>query len=95
MPASFCHPGAHGRAGQGPAVHFPSPSYCQDRRAAPRYSAMHELVLEIAEIAGRTRCQSCQTEFAVDQWMAFCPCGGIDMDVIAGHKLRVKNMELV
>ena len=56
---------------------------------------MHELVLEIAEIAGRTRCQSCQTEFAVDQWMAFCPCGGIDMDVIAGHKLRVKNMELV
>lgn len=50
--------------------------------------------LEIVEIAGRARCESCGAELAIESFGDVCRCGGVDLRIIAGEELRVKNMEL-
>jgi hydrogenase nickel incorporation protein HypA/HybF len=50
--------------------------------------------LEIDEIPGRARCQRCGAETSIASYVDVCACGGIDLRVLAGEELRVKNLEL-
>jgi hydrogenase nickel incorporation protein HypA/HybF len=51
--------------------------------------------LEILEIEGRARCDSCGSEFAMETLFAACPCGSHQLTLLQGEELNVKSMELV
>lgn len=51
-----------------------------------------ELLIE--EPAGRLRCRGCGAEFASDDLLAVCACGGLDLDVVAGRELLIRSVEV-
>lgn len=51
-------------------------------------------VLEIIEIPGRARCRSCGESLSVDACMAACGCGSVDLDVLTGDELRLREVEV-
>ena len=59
-----------------------------------RGTTLERATLEIAEIPGRARCARCGGDRDIESFADVCPCGGVDMKVIAGQELRVKNLEL-
>jgi hydrogenase nickel incorporation protein HypA/HybF len=51
--------------------------------------------LEIIEVAGKSRCGECQTEFEHDQYDRICPtCGNFLCEVIAGNELRIDSVDV-
>lgn len=50
--------------------------------------------LEIDEPPGRARCRSCAAEFTVDDLLATCRCGCVDLDVTGGDELRIREVEV-
>jgi hydrogenase nickel incorporation protein HypA/HybF len=50
--------------------------------------------LDIIEIPGLARCRQCQQEVPLAQPFGRCECGGNDLELIAGHELKVKEMEI-
>jgi hydrogenase nickel incorporation protein HypA/HybF len=50
--------------------------------------------LDISEPAGRARCSSCGTNFAVDDLVLLCPCGSADVQVTAGQELKILSVEV-
>jgi hydrogenase nickel incorporation protein HypA/HybF len=51
--------------------------------------------LEIVEVAARSRCGECHTEFEHDQYDRVCPsCGNFLCEVIAGNELRIKDVDV-
>ena len=51
--------------------------------------------LEIQEIEGRARCESCGLEFEADTLFTPCPCGSHVTKLIRGGELVVKSMEML
>ena len=51
--------------------------------------------LEILEIDGLARCETCGLEFEAETLFAPCPCGSIRWKRIRGEELIVKSMEMV
>ncbi|MEO8714246.1 MAG: hydrogenase maturation nickel metallochaperone HypA [Acetobacteraceae bacterium] len=51
-------------------------------------------VLEIHEIAGRADCRDCGGTIAMTSPIGRCDCGSIDLRIVAGEELRVKEMEI-
>lgn len=70
------------------AMHF-----CFD--VCTRGTRLEGASLEIAELPGRARCRSCGAEVTLNTPLARCACGGIDLEVLAGHELRIKEVEVV
>ncbi|MEX2607946.1 MAG: hydrogenase maturation nickel metallochaperone HypA [Kiritimatiellia bacterium] len=50
--------------------------------------------LEIEEIPGRGRCRVCGLELPMDQPFGQCECGSARIELIAGHEMRIKEMEV-
>ncbi len=50
--------------------------------------------LEIREIAGRADCRACGGTVALESPIGRCACGSIDLRIVAGEELRVKEMEI-
>jgi hydrogenase nickel incorporation protein HypA/HybF len=50
--------------------------------------------LEIIEIPGRARCQSCGQELLLDKPFGQCACGSSDLDWLSGDELRVREYEV-
>jgi hydrogenase nickel incorporation protein HypA/HybF len=50
--------------------------------------------LEVDEPGGRARCRGCGREFDVTDLLALCQCGGIDLEILAGQDLRIKEVEV-
>lgn len=50
--------------------------------------------LDIAEPAGRGECRSCGREVEMAELIARCPCGSVDIAVLAGQELRIKAVEV-
>lgn len=50
--------------------------------------------LEIVEIAGRAECRACGASVAMTSQIGRCACGSIDLRIVAGEELRVKEMEV-
>jgi hydrogenase nickel incorporation protein HypA/HybF len=60
-----------------------------------RGTSLEGAALEIAEVPGRARCQRCGAEVRIRSYVDVCACGGMDLRVLAGEELRVKNLELI
>lgn len=50
--------------------------------------------LEIIEIPGLGKCRHCGAEVALEQPFGICECGSVEIDVIAGEDLKIKEMEI-
>ncbi|MGB7444778.1 MAG: hydrogenase maturation nickel metallochaperone HypA [Coleofasciculaceae cyanobacterium] len=51
-------------------------------------------VLEIIEIPGLASCRQCSREFPLDQPFGICSCGSVELDLIRGQELKIKEMEV-
>ena len=50
--------------------------------------------LDIREVDGRARCETCQREFPMADLLAICPCGSTRYRQIAGDELNLRSIEL-
>ncbi|MDA3625204.1 hydrogenase maturation nickel metallochaperone HypA [Saccharopolyspora oryzae] len=50
--------------------------------------------LDVVEPAGRGECRSCGAEVEMDDLLARCSCGSVDLAVVAGQELRIKAVEV-
>jgi hydrogenase nickel incorporation protein HypA/HybF len=66
--------------------------FCFD--VCTRGTCLEQARLEIAEIAGRGRCDRCGLELAIDSLAALCPCGAAGLQVLTGQELLLKHLEL-
>jgi len=67
-------------------------AFCFD--VAAKDTVLEEAVLEIREIPGRLRCNSCGADFPSPDLVALCACGSHDTSKIEGDELLVRTMEL-
>ncbi|NEO33379.1 MAG: hydrogenase maturation nickel metallochaperone HypA [Symploca sp. SIO3C6] len=51
-------------------------------------------VLEIIEIPGLACCRQCGAKFSLNQPFGVCSCGSVEIDVISGQELKIKEMEV-
>ena len=51
--------------------------------------------LDIVEIPGRGRCRRCRVERAMEHVVEHCPCGGVELDIVSGRQLRLKEVEVI
>jgi len=58
-------------------------------------TALEGAKLEIQEIEGRARCESCGAEFATETLFELCSCGSHRLTRLRGEELNVKSMELM
>jgi hydrogenase nickel incorporation protein HypA/HybF len=50
--------------------------------------------LEIIETPGLGRCRGCGMDVALEGPLGRCPCGGTDLEWLAGEELRIKEVEV-
>jgi hydrogenase nickel incorporation protein HypA/HybF len=51
-------------------------------------------ILEISEIPGTAKCRQCGTIFPVDKPFGICECGSVQLDIITGEELKIKEIEV-
>lgn len=51
-------------------------------------------VLEILEIPGMAKCRQCGKTFYVDKPFGICECGSVQLDIITGEELKIKEIEV-
>ena len=50
--------------------------------------------LDIIEIPGMAQCRHCGAEVPLEQPFGICSCGSVELDVISGEELKIKEMEI-
>jgi hydrogenase nickel incorporation protein HypA/HybF len=50
--------------------------------------------LEITERSGRCQCRICGIEFEADGQFALCPCGSVEVAIIAGQELQIRSVQV-
>ena len=50
--------------------------------------------LEILEIPGLGKCRQCGAEIALDKPFGICQCGSVQLDLINGEELKIKEIEI-
>lgn len=58
-------------------------------------TSLEGAAIEILEIEGRGRCRACGRERAVELPGGPCGCGAVDVEVLAGEELRLKEVEVI
>ncbi len=51
-------------------------------------------ILEIIEIQGVAKCRRCGAEITLTQPFGICSCGSVELDLISGEELKIKEMEI-
>ncbi len=51
-------------------------------------------MLEILEIPGLGICRQCGAEIYLDKPYGICKCGSVQLDLIAGEELKIKEIEI-
>jgi hydrogenase nickel incorporation protein HypA/HybF len=51
--------------------------------------------LVILEIPGRAHCRACDALVDVPDQIPLCTCGSIDLEIVSGEELRIKQVEVV
>ncbi|MEA5570080.1 hydrogenase maturation nickel metallochaperone HypA [Calothrix sp. UHCC 0171] len=51
-------------------------------------------ILEINEISGLARCRCCGNSIVLEQLFGRCTCGSVDLDLIAGEELKIKEIDI-
>ncbi|MBR9978899.1 MAG: hydrogenase maturation nickel metallochaperone HypA [Bacteroidetes bacterium] len=56
-------------------------------------TALRDATVHIQRVEGRSRCNSCGEEFAMEDFFSPCPsCGTFDSTVLQGEEMRVKSL---
>ncbi|MCW5312648.1 hydrogenase maturation nickel metallochaperone HypA [Nostoc sp. KVJ3] len=50
--------------------------------------------LEILEIPGLAKCRQCGAEIYLDKPFGICSCGSVQLDLITGEELKIKEIEI-
>jgi hydrogenase nickel incorporation protein HypA/HybF len=50
--------------------------------------------LEILEIPGLAKCRQCGAEIVLDKPFGICNCGSVQLDLITGEELKIKEIEI-
>ncbi|MFN6465028.1 MAG: hydrogenase maturation nickel metallochaperone HypA [Nostoc sp. DedVER02] len=50
--------------------------------------------LEILKIPGLGRCRQCGAEIHLDKPYGICSCGSVQLDLITGEELKIKEIEI-
>jgi hydrogenase nickel incorporation protein HypA/HybF len=66
--------------------------FCFD--ACARDTAAEGAALEIIEIPGRAECGRCGASVGMRSPIGQCACGSIDLRIVSGDELRIKDMEV-
>ena len=66
--------------------------FCFEAAAAD--TPLSGAMLDIVEPPGLARCETCGTEFTVDDLVLLCPCGSADVRVVTGQELRILSAEV-
>jgi hydrogenase nickel incorporation protein HypA/HybF len=66
--------------------------FCFD--ACTRGTVLEGAALEIEEIPARGRCRRCSAEMAMATFLDPCACGCLEVELVAGQELRIKNVEV-
>ncbi len=65
------------------------------RPRRPKAPSVEGAALEIVEIAsGAGRCKRCGGEQALAMPFGRCPCGELELELVAGEELRIREMEV-
>jgi hydrogenase nickel incorporation protein HypA/HybF len=59
-----------------------------------RGTVLEGAALVIDVIPARGRCRQCAAEIAMTSFLDACACGSIEVDVLSGEELRIKNVEV-
>ena len=51
-------------------------------------------LLEIIEVPGAAVCRDCGGSVALTQLFGRCACGGVNLQLVAGEELKIKEMEV-
>lgn len=51
-------------------------------------------ILEIREIPGLALCRECGAEIHLNKPFGVCSCGSVQLDLIAGEELKIKEIEI-
>jgi hydrogenase nickel incorporation protein HypA/HybF len=51
-------------------------------------------ILEIIEIPGLGQCRQCGAEIPLEQPFGVCGCGSVELNLIAGEELKIREMEI-
>lgn len=51
--------------------------------------------LEILEVTARGRCRTCGAEIELPDPIPLCPCGGVDVEILAGNELLIRDVEVI
>ncbi|MBE9005691.1 hydrogenase maturation nickel metallochaperone HypA [Fortiea sp. LEGE XX443] len=78
--------------GQLSAIMPESIKFCFD--ICTQGTVLENSILEIIEIPGLARCRQCGDEFAVDKPFGICNCGSVQLDLITGEELKIKEIEI-
>ena len=57
-------------------------------------TAVEGAELEIIETPGRAQCRDCGDELMLNELFGRCACGSVNLQLIAGQELRIKQMEV-
>lgn len=50
--------------------------------------------LQIIETSGRAQCRDCGDELMLSELFGRCTCGSVNLQLIAGEELKIKEMEV-
>lgn len=50
--------------------------------------------LEIVDVPGRARCRDCEELVELPDFIALCPCGSADLEIVAGQELLIQKVEV-
>lgn len=51
-------------------------------------------VLEIVDVPGRARCRTCAEVVELPDFIALCPCGSADLEILGGQELLIRSVEV-
>jgi hydrogenase nickel incorporation protein HypA/HybF len=66
--------------------------FCFD--AATQSTPLEGAVLEIETVRALARCRACGSNFAMDDGLALCTCGSVDVAVLEGQELSIREVEV-
>ncbi len=79
--------------GQLSAVEPNAMAFCFD--AVMRGTVAEGARLEIISVPGQALCKACGAIVALVELVGTCPqCGGVDLQITAGNRMRVKELEV-
>jgi hydrogenase nickel incorporation protein HypA/HybF len=57
-------------------------------------TVLENAILEIKEIPGLAKCDRCGTNISLNQPFGRCSCGNVELHLIAGEELKIKEIEV-